>query len=178
MQSQVSGALKRESGSGEEEEEKVGVGLERNTTPSSDWLIPHSHWLILVHAGILAEDTATSVSRFAIMTCKVESTDVMPPTAEAGLKGVAPPFVCVWQVRLPGAHWAPGNPLATSFIPAAVTLLGKVAVGLHEVVAATGVAGAEMVSFSWFSRRIGRGGVGGCVQVVSSSDEGGFWGQG
>jgi len=30
MQSQVSGALKRESGSGEEEEEKVGAGSECN----------------------------------------------------------------------------------------------------------------------------------------------------
>jgi hypothetical protein len=178
MQSQVSGGSKGGSGSDDEEEEKVGVGSERNTTPSSDWLIPLSHSLIHVHVGILAEDTAASVSRFAVVTCEVESTDVMPPTVEAGLEGVAPPFVGVQQVCLPRAFGAPRDPLSTFLIPAPVTLLGEVTVGLHEVVVPTGVAGAETAAFSWASGRIGRGGVGGCIHVVGSSDEGGFWGQG
>jgi hypothetical protein len=42
MQSQVSGASKRESGLGEEEEEKVGVGSERNNLTEL-WLTPHPH---------------------------------------------------------------------------------------------------------------------------------------
>jgi hypothetical protein len=68
---------------------------ERNTTPSLDWLTPLSHWLICVEVGILAEDIAARVSRFAIITCKVKSTDISPPTADAGLEGVAPPFIRV-----------------------------------------------------------------------------------
>jgi hypothetical protein len=178
MQSQVSGESKRGSGLGEEEEEKVGVVSECNTTPSSDWLIPLSHSLIHVHVGVLAEDTAASISRFAVVTCEVESTDVMPPTAEAGFKGVAPPFVQVQWVCFPHALGTPRDPLPTLLIPALVTLLGEVTVRLHEVVAPTGVAGAEMAAFSWLSRRIGRGGVGRCVHVIGSSDEGGFWGWG
>jgi hypothetical protein len=111
-----------------EEEEKVGVGLERNTTPSSDWLIPLSHSLIRIDVSVFAEDTAISVSRFAVVTCKVESTDVMPPTAEAGLKGMALFFVGIWWVCFPCAFWAPGDLLPTLLVPAAVTLLQKVAV--------------------------------------------------
>jgi hypothetical protein len=112
------------------------------------------------------------------MTCEVESTDVMPPTAEAGLKGVAPPFIGIQRVCLPGAFWAPGNPLPTLLVSAVVTLLREVAVRLHKVVAAIGVAGAETVAFSWASGRIRRGGAGGCIHVVGSSDKGGFWGWG
>jgi len=98
MQSQVSGASKRLVGAGEEGEEdkeKVGVGSECNAAPSSDWLMPLSHVSIREHVGIVTEDIAAKVSRFAVMTCEVKSTDVMPPTAEAGLKGVAPPFIRV-----------------------------------------------------------------------------------
>ena len=83
--------------------EKVGVGLERNTTPSLDWLIPLSHWSTFKETGMFIEDTATSVSRFAVMTCKVESTDVSPPTADTGREVVLPPLIWVWRVGFPHA---------------------------------------------------------------------------
>jgi hypothetical protein len=73
--------------------EKVGVGLECNTTPSSDWLIPLSHCSTFEEAGVLVEDIAVRVSRFTVITCKVKSTDVSPPTADAGYKVVLPSFI-------------------------------------------------------------------------------------
>jgi len=145
---------------------------ERNTTPSSDWLTPLSHWLICIEVSVLAEDTAARVSRFAIITCKVKSTDISPPTADAGLEGVAPPFIRVWGASLPGALRAPCDPFPASLVPAAMALLWEVAVFFHEVVVATGVIGAELVEISASRGRVGRGGVGGWVYVISRSDKG------
>jgi hypothetical protein len=122
-------------------------------------LTPLSHWLICVEVGVLTEDTAARVSRFAIMICEVKSTDVSPPTADAGLEGVAPPFIRVWGVSLPGALRAPYDPFSASLIPAAMALLWELAVFFHKVVAATGVTGAELVEISASRGRVGRGGL-------------------
>ena len=103
--------------------EKVEVGSEHNTTPSSDRLILLSHWLICIEVSILIEDTAARVSRFAVVTCKVKSIDVSPPIADAGFKGMAPPFIRVRGVSFPGALRAPHDPFPTSLVPAVVTLL-------------------------------------------------------
>ena len=158
MQSQVLGASKRFVGAGEEgeeDEEKVGVGSECNATPSSDWLIPLSHVSICKHVGIVAEDIAAKVSKFAVVTCKVKSTDVMPPTAEAGLKGVAPPFIRVQWVCLPCAFGAPGDLLPTLLVPAPVTLVWEVAVLLDIVVPPAGITGAKTALFRRLRGRIG-----------------------
>jgi hypothetical protein len=152
--------------------EKVGVESERNTTPSSDWLTPLSHWLIHVEGGAFAEDTAIRVSRFAVVTCKVKSTDVSPPTADAGFEGMAPALILVGGVSFLGALRAPCDPFTTSLVPALVALLWEVAVLFHKVVVAAGVAGAELVEISASRGRMGHGGVGGCVHIIGRSDEG------
>ena len=121
---------------------------------------------------MLAEDTAISVSRFAVVTCKVKSTDVSPPTADAGLEDVAPALIVVGGVSFPGALRAPRNPFTATFVPTTMALLWEVAVFLHKVVVATGVAGAELAEISSSRGRMGRGGVGGCVHVIGRSDEG------
>ena len=72
---------------------------------------------------MLTEDTAINVSRFAVMTCKVESTDVSPPTVDAGLEDMAPALILVGGVSFPGALRAPCNPFTTFLVPALVTLL-------------------------------------------------------
>jgi len=97
---------------------------------------------------MLAQDTAASISRFAVMTCEVESIDVSPPTADAGREVVFPPLVWVWRVGFPHADQAPGDPLPTLLVPAAVTLLRKVALLFDIVVAVAGFAGAKTASFS------------------------------
>jgi hypothetical protein len=106
------------------------------------------------------------------VTCEVKSTDVSPPTADAGLKDVAPALIVVRGVSLSGALRAPCDPFTTSLVPAPVALLWEVAVFFHEVVAAAGVAGAELAEISASRGRMGCGGVGGCVHVVGRSDEG------
>jgi hypothetical protein len=106
------------------------------------------------------------------VTCKVKSTDVSPPTADAGLKGVTPSLIGVWGVSFPGALRAPCDPLRTSLVSALVALLWEVAVLFHEIVAATGVAGAKLVEINASRGRIGHRGVRGCVHVVGRSDEG------
>jgi hypothetical protein len=121
---------------------------------------------------MLTEDTAIRVSRFAVMTCEVESTDVSPPTVDAGLKDMAPSLIMVRGVSLPGALRAPCDSLPTSLIPAPVALLWKVAVLFHEVVVATGVTGAELAEISALRGRIGHGGVGGCVHIIGRSNKG------
>jgi len=148
------------------------VGSECNTTPSSDWLTPLSQVLIRKEASVFTEDTAISVSRFTVVTCKVESTDVSLSTADAGLEGVAPALIIVGGVSFPGALRAPHNSFTTFLVPALVALLWEIAVFLHKVVAATGITGAELVEISASRGRMGHGGVGGCVHVVGRSDEG------
>jgi hypothetical protein len=108
------------------------------------------------------------------MTCKVESTDVSPPTVDAGLEGIAPSLIRVWGISLPGALRAPYDPLSTFLILAVVALLWEVAVLLHEVVVTTGVAGPDLVEISSSRGRIRRGGVRGCVHVIGRSNEGRF----
>ena len=105
------------------------------------------------------------------MTCEVESIDVSPPIADAGLEGEAPPFVMVRRVSLSDALRAPCNPLSTSLIPAPVALLWEVAVFFHKVVVAIGVIGAKLVEISASRGRIGHRGVGGCIHVIGRSDE-------
>jgi hypothetical protein len=121
---------------------------------------------------VFAEDTAISVSRFAVVTSEVESIDVSPPTVDAGFKDVAPALIVVGGISLPGALRAPCDPLSTPLVPASVALLWEVAVFLHEVVATVGVAGAKLVEISASRGRMGRSGVGGCVHIVSRSNEG------
>jgi hypothetical protein len=121
---------------------------------------------------VFAEDTAISISRFAVMTCEVESTDVSPPIAVAGLEGMAPALIMIRGVSLPGALRAPCDSFSTFLVPAPVALLWEVAVLFHEVVVATGVAGAELAEISASRGRMGCGGVGECVHVVGRSDEG------
>jgi hypothetical protein len=121
---------------------------------------------------MFAEDTAISVSRFAVVTCEVKSTDVSPPTVDTGLEDVAPAFIVVRGVSFPGALRAPHDSFPTFLVPASMALLWEVAVLFHEVVAATGVAGAELVEISSSRGRMGHGGVGGCVHVVGRSDKG------
>jgi hypothetical protein len=72
---------------------------------------------------VLAENTAISVSRFTVVTCKVESTDVSPPTADAGLEGMALALIVVRGVSFPGALRAPGDSFTTFLVPAPVALL-------------------------------------------------------
>jgi len=121
---------------------------------------------------VLAEDTAISVSRFAVVTCEVKSTDVSPPTADTGFEGVAPALIMVGGVSLPGAFRAPCDPFTTFLVLASVTLLWEVAVFLDEVMATAGVAGAELAEISALRGRMGHGGVGGYVHVVGRSNEG------
>jgi hypothetical protein len=123
---------------------------------------------------VFIEDTAISVSRFAVVTSEVESTDVSPPTVDAGFEDMAPALIMVGGVSFPGALRTARNSFTTAPVPALVALLWEVAVFLHEVVAATGVAGAELAEISALRGRIERGGVGGCVHVVGRSDEGMF----
>jgi hypothetical protein len=108
---------------------------------------------------VLAEHTAASVFRFAVMTCEVESTDVSPPTVDADREVLLPPFIWVRRVGFPYADWAPGDLLSTLLVLAAVTLLQKVALFLNIVVPMAGVTGAEMASFSRVRGSIGWGGV-------------------
>jgi len=72
---------------------------------------------------VLAEDIAISISRFAVMTCEVESTDVSPPTADAGLEGMALALIVVGGVSFPGALRAPCDSFTTFLVPALVALL-------------------------------------------------------
>jgi len=106
------------------------------------------------------------------MTCKVESTDVSPPTVDAGLEDMALALIVVGGVSFPGALRAPYDSFTTSLVPALVALLWEVAVFFHEVVAATGIAGAELVEISSLRGRMGCGGVRGCVHVIGRSNEG------
>jgi hypothetical protein len=128
--------------------------------------------LIRKEAGLFTEDTAISISRFAVVTCEVKSTDVSPPTVGAGLEDVAPALIIVGGVSLPGALRAPYNSFTTSLVSALVALLWEVAVLFHEVVVAAGVARAELVEISSSRGRMGCGGVRGCVYIVSRSDNG------
>jgi hypothetical protein len=139
----------------EMEREKVGVASECNTTPSLDWLIPLSHCSILVQVGALAEDTAASISKLAVVTSKVKSTDVSPPTVDAGQYSVVPPFIDIRWVCLPDADGAPGDSFPTLLVPAVVTLLQEGTPFFNVVVPVTGVAGAETVSFNRVRGRIG-----------------------
>jgi len=127
---------------------------------------------------MLTEDIAIRVSRFAVMTCEVESTNVSPPTADADVESMPLALIMVRGVSLSGALRAPCDSLPTSPVPAPVALLWEVAVLFHKVMAAAGVAGAELAEVSSSRGRMGRGGVGGCVHVVGRSDEGmlGNWG--
>jgi hypothetical protein len=108
------------------------------------------------------------------VTCEVESTDVSPPTADAGLEDVAPALIVVGGVSFPGALRAPCDSFTAALVPAPVALLWEVAVFLHGVVAPAGVAGAELAEISSSRGRMGRGRVGGRVHVISGSDEGVF----
>ena len=106
------------------------------------------------------------------MTCKVKSTDVSPPTADAGLEGVAPALIMVGGVSFPGALRAPHDSFPAAFVPAPVTLVWEVAVLFNEIAATTGVAGAELAEVSASRGRMGRGGVRGYVHVVGRSGKG------
>jgi Sec-independent protein secretion pathway component TatC len=68
---------------------------------------------------------------------------------------MAPSLIMVRGVSLPGALRAPSDPFSTSLVPAPVALLWEVAVLFHEVVAAAGVAGAELAEISALRGRIG-----------------------
>ena len=72
---------------------------------------------------MLTEDIAIRVSRFAVVTCEVESTNVSPPTADADVEGMPPALIMVRGVSLPGALRAPCDSLPTSLVPALVALL-------------------------------------------------------
>ena len=128
---------------------------------------------------MLTQDTVARVSRFAVMTCKVESTDISPPTADTGHEVVVPPFILVWWVGFLYIDGAPGDPLPTLLVPAVVTLLWEVVAFLDIVVVVAGVTRAEVASFSRVRGSIGWGGVGGCVHVVGRLAEARFgdWGQ-
>jgi hypothetical protein len=123
---------------------------------------------------MFTEDTAISVSRFAVVTCEVESTDVSPPTVDAGLENVAPAFIVVGGVSFPGAFRAPRDSFTAFFVSASMALVWEVTVFFDKVVVTAGVAGAELAEISASRGRMGHGGVGGCVHVVSRSDEGVF----
>jgi hypothetical protein len=123
---------------------------------------------------VFTEDTAISVSRFAVVTSEVESTDVSPPTVDAGLEDVAPALIMVGGVSFPDALRAPRDSFPAAFVPAPVALFWEVAVLFDEIMATAGVAGAELAEISASRGRMGRGGVGGCVHVVGRSDEGMF----
>jgi hypothetical protein len=128
---------------------------------------------------MLTEHTAASVSRFTVVTCEVESTDVSPPTADAGRKVMLPSLVQVWRVSFPHTDRAPGDLFPTLLVPAAMALLQKVASFLNVVVMVAGVTGAETASFSRVRGSIGQGRVRGCVHVIGRVDETWFgdWGQ-
>jgi hypothetical protein len=115
---------------------------------------------------MLIEDTATNVSRFTVVTCKVKSTDVSPPTVDAGHEVLLPSLIQVQRVGFPHTDWAPGDPLPTLLVPAAVTLLWEMTALLDIVVAVTGVTGAKTALFSRVRGSIEQGGVGGCIYVV------------
>jgi hypothetical protein len=123
---------------------------------------------------MFTEDTATSVSRFAVIICEVKSTDVSPPTADAGHEVVLPPLIWVWQVGLPCVDWASGDPLPTLLVLAAVTLLWEVALLLNVIVVVAGFTEAETASFSRVRGSMGQGRVGGYIHVVSRLGEAGF----
>jgi hypothetical protein len=130
--------------------------------------------LIHKEAGIFTKDTAINVSRFTVMTCEVKSTDVSPPTADAGLEDVAPAFIMVGGVSFPGALRAPRDSFTTFLVPAPMALFWEVAVFFNEVVTAAGVTGAKLAEISPLRGWMGCGGVGGCVHVIGRSDEGMF----
>jgi hypothetical protein len=50
---------------------------------------------------MLTQDTAAGVSKFAVVICEVKSTDVSPPTADAGCEIVLPSLVWVRWVWFP-----------------------------------------------------------------------------
>jgi hypothetical protein len=108
------------------------------------------------------------------VTCKVESTDVSPPTVDIGLEDVAPTLIMIGGVSLPGALRAPCDPFTTFLVPASMALLWEVTVFFDEVVAAAGIAGAELAEISASRGRMGPGGVRGCVHVVGRSNKGVF----
>ena len=128
---------------------------------------------------MFAEDTAASISRFAVITCEVESTDVSPPTVDAGREVVLPSLIWVWQVGLPHADWAPGNLLPTLLVPVVVTLLREIAPLFNVIVVVTGFTGAKTVSFSRVRGSMGQGGVRGYIHITGRLAEAwlGDWGQ-
>jgi hypothetical protein len=121
---------------------------------------------------VLTEDTAFSISRFAVVTCEVESTDVSPPTVDTGLEGMTSALVMVRGVSFPGALRAPRDPFTTFLVSAPVALLWEVAVLFYKVVVAARVAGAELAKISALRGRMGHGRVGGCIHVIGRSDKG------
>jgi hypothetical protein len=133
----------------------------------------------LEETGVLAEDTAASVSRFAVVTCEVKSTDVSPPTADTGREVMLPSLIRVWRVGFPRADWAPGNLLPTLLVPAAVALLWEIAALLDIIVLVAGFTGAKTASFSRVRGSMGWGGVKGCVHVVGRLGQAwlGDWGK-
>jgi hypothetical protein len=128
---------------------------------------------------MFTENTAASISRFAIVICKVESTDVSPPTADAGCEVVLPSFIWVQQVGFPYADRAPGDLLPTLLAPTAVTLLREVAPLFDIIVVVAGFVGTETASFSRVRGSMGWGGVRGCIHVIGRLDDTwlGDWGQ-
>jgi hypothetical protein len=130
--------------------------------------------MIRKEAGVFTEDTAINISRFAVVTSEVESTDVSPPTADVGLEDVAPALIMVEGVSFPGALRAPRDSFPAAFVPAPVALFWEVAVLFNKIMVTAGVAGAKLAEISTLRGRMGRGRAGGCVHVVGRSNKGVF----
>ena len=138
--------------------EKVGLGSDRNTTPSSDWLIPLSHLLIVEDVVCPAEETSANKVSAAVMASRVCGASVDVPASNTGSMLVVPAFMGGGGVRLPSTSAAPGQSPSSPSVPTFVALLGDHAVALNPVPLSASIAGAKESTLGTFGWLWGRGG--------------------
>jgi len=131
--------------------EKVGVVLDRNTTPSSDWLIPLSHSLTCSIIGS-TEDAPSDVVEVAEVALSIGGAVVNVAAISARGCWREPKLMVLGRVSLPGTDLAPGDALSLSTVPTRVALLGDHAVSLHPVIFPARFAGAKASTFREFWR--------------------------
>ena len=138
--------------------EKVGVVLDRNTTPSSDWLMPLSHSLMHSVVGS-AEDAPSNVVKVAEVALAVGQAVVDVAAISARGCWREPKLMVLRRVSLPGTDMAPGDLLPLPLVLTRVTLLGDHTISLHSVVfsARLAEAKASMLGEFWWLWGLGGG---------------------
>ena len=97
--------------------EKVGLRPDCNTTPSSDWLIPLSHLLIVEDVVCPAEETSANKVSVAVMASRVCGASVDIPAIKTGSMLVVPAFMGSGGVSLPSTTGAPSQSSSSFMVP-------------------------------------------------------------